>query len=418
MKLKGFLLIAALSALLLLGQSVAVTALNDNGSIEADIIHSEKDFAIDIFFVGSGVPIPTAINEFDGTYDFVSETSLTSLVVKANLQGYTTVTDETNETLAETVGQLFLIIDGVLSTVGPGYMYLETGALITLSQGTHVVSFLYVGNGNEGFQFASDSIIIRIAKSADDFDDLIIDEIDLDYQVTDKAVAGGDWANPTPVYYEPIWDDWARDLDYTPENNVGIYATSEDNVTKFVDGISFDFGDANYKVLINGSVDTTGTDGYSFQLNATDGDFIYDDDGAPVSATDLKTTTGYLFLVDANGVTFIDDNTPTTIDVIKLPDANATGQAYTYIGVLALADYGYWTDPWWGAHDLDGFTASGDGEIEYDYSFDFVATLSGVYVADAIAAEAPGFQATETAFALVTLGVVAFLIPRFRKEEK
>lgn len=419
MKLKGLILIVAMSALLLLSQSVAVTALKNDVSMRIDDTLADKEFSVDIYFVGTSLLASGEITEsVNGTYDVITQSALTSLVVKVNVSGYTTITDDNNITAPH----LFLILDGELSVLGAGVLG-SAGALIPMSVGTHTLSYLLVGNGNEGFQYASDTIIVRIGADADSFNDFIIETVPLVFDVSDEAVAGEEWTEDNPIYWDWGNWDWYRNFDYTPVNDVEVWVTSEDNTTMLKDGTPFDFGEEGYSVLINGTIDTTGVAGLSADWNFTattpqaglDEGWPY---GGSYVYPNLITTTGYQFLVDASGLTYIGSNVPTTIDVVKLPDEGAANQPFTYLGVLALADYGYMLDMWWGAHDLDGLTGSSDGTILYEYAFDFVATLSGVYVADAVAAEAPGFQATETAFALVTLGIVAFVIPRFRKEEK
>ncbi len=432
MKYKTLLLFASMVALLAFSQSVAIAMINNPSSnVRVSAILDDQDFSVDIYFVGTTSSNTDEITpSSSGTYDIVSTAPVTNLVIKLNISGYTLLTEGNNIT----VGQLILVMDGTAYVVGSGYTAL-LGTNIAVDQGTHVITFLYIGKGNDGMHYASDTIIVRISPE-DNFSPLEKVEVPLDYQVTDVAVKGANWTGPAPAYFDWGWLDFYRNASYTVPNDVslkGAYTYENGTVMDEIDlkdESVFNFTASNAKLIMTGTVDTSGIDTYSVDTGISlPGLMNYADENH-------TTTVGYQFIIDGNGLTYVGDSAPTTVTIYK---SSNSSYIYSFTGVLAVADYGWF---WGSSHaildplgygdyavpdvaDLDGFVASTSGDVVYQYSFDMIASASGAYLTSnpfygteaygLTTEKAPGMSAINTLIGLFSVAFVAFVIPRYRK---
>lgn len=399
MKLKGlYIIITALLVLSSTNQAVVATNFGgnsvNNGFVLAGFDDSTDDFDVEVWFVGTSAVSSGELTETDaGTYDVVSDASFTTITVKVNISGYTdwgvSYWEDGNETNGVdeedfTLGQLILVIDGQASVVGNGYLN-NAGSAFGLTQGDHTVTFLYAGKGPDGFEWASDTIIVRVREAAADFGAYTTAEVDLTVDVTDEAEAGTDfYVNAT--YLDPIWYSFYKNGDaLNPTADIDVSYTAAD-AEGTLEGVT-----------ISGTVNSTGFDG----LQVLGDEFVLGEDIDTVTST-----VGHHFVLDAAGVAYLGDATP----------AKATIRTYdnqaTYVGLLVLAEFGRTSIYFEGIRDHEGMNYGATGSFDFKIVTDGSQEISF----ETFTEEAPGFGAIEAAVGLFSLGVIAFVVPRLRKE--
>jgi hypothetical protein len=439
------------------GQSFGASAIINQSSrteVTPSFTHNGvPDFGVDIWWVGySGLASSEISMDADGTYHFITDdpTSLNLVVLKTNISGYTCWGNcsDTSLDMSEgelTVGQLFLIVDGLVSQVGSAYISSAGQSVGLIGYGTHVITLLYTGKDQAGgFQWGSDTIIIRVGSAEDKLGDYATVTAPFSHTLTDTAVANETIeANALP--WEPIWSSYIKFDNYTVYNevDVGLSGTAD------TDGTYYGFDSS---VSVSGMYNSTGFEGYQI-------DGIW------------NTTVGNAFVVDGTGVRYLDSSvtsvTLTDTVLTSYPEARQS----TFVGVLVLADYGrYWAGnmPSWQAFaDIEGLNYvynttnvdetsarwAGGGRIEMDASFDFLEAMDGTTltissqakdveitntgtttttqtttdtstvvttstqpdetITSTITTESPGFGIIVS---LLTIGVIAFAAPRLRRE--
>jgi hypothetical protein len=384
---------------------------------------------------GESIDVPAWVNE---TITFSTENK-----VENYWEGDAKVQRNRDDALA-TVGQLYTIIDGV-AEVESLAAYGDRND-ITLSQGDHVVTFLYVGKDEaDGFLWASETIHIRVAKSEDAINKLGYFSVPLTTTITDAAdtmITAGTkleaevltWFFESEAFGVPFW---IRDNLWAPTGDLTIkYGKDPANPTQDLvlsDDSEINVASPDTVLDISGSVNSSGFEGY--QMSGS-----------------WDVTKGHYFLMDAFGVRPLAD---ATTAALFTTDAIVEGSelAKTYVGVLVLSEYGLQVDEWCDTGlPVTGFPTGGeagicysdweyvqqtsDAVVAFDASFDFVHETFGVTVFDnpifgvtesstsfsTSTKEASTIQVTkeEPGFLLLTsllaVGVIAFVIPRFRRE--
>ncbi|MCY3414995.1 MAG: hypothetical protein INQ03_25315 [Candidatus Heimdallarchaeota archaeon] len=369
------------SLFLLLASSSASLAASNSMDFEVNYINDGAAASLDIYFVGeSSLAQDEIAMSTYGTYDIVSSEPVL-LTVKVNITGYTMWTDIFNYTgtpteAFATAGQLDMVIDGSVSTVGAGYVSGSGGFVSLTGAYDHTVAFIYSLMAEDGtFSYATDSITVRIREAAADFGDFDVKDYALSYDVTDVAVAG---ENISRAHTVPVYG-------YQRNATVEI---NECEVT--VEGSTM-----NEEISIVGQIDSTGS---------------MDD------ATDewVTSTIGRAFLFDAEGLHLIGDTAP-TVAKVRYSGANDTS---TYIGVVVLGDAGIGYH-YYDHEGLRGTYGDTDNEVDFEFSFDFLSAMSGAWFIEGSetvierTVDTPGFEA---ALSFVSLAIIAYVVPRkFKK---
>lgn len=410
--------------MLTLGQSFAGAAINKSrisAETEAGIYYTEE-FSVDIYYVGTS-DIDEVTIDTDGTYHIVSEDALTLVNLKLNITGFTCwgpcATNMSDPAVNVTAGELFLIVNGEVAVAGSGALT-SGGFDVALPQGYHFVTYMYVGEDETGgFEWAADTIAVRIQKSGTTF--AARDTVTVPAEFTFTDVVDTD----SQINVSAVYDD--------PSGYVGGYTKTIDKLfpggeltfkhgANDVDNHLFEdeLSDTT-KLTIGGTVNSTGFADYQWLWNAT----LFD------------ATEGQIFFIDAAGVHDV-GVLPTEITMFE--------EGATFVGLLVLAEYGRWCRGAPGGQavipDWDGFlsmtnhTNSSD-TISFDGSFDFLGGIEGRWlgfeatrpdivtttdvtsepgttITSTTTKEEPGFGALVS---LLALGIIAFAIPRFRKEK-
>jgi hypothetical protein len=446
-----------LAMILLFGQSYGVSAMVDQGSrgkLKTSTLYDSQDFSVDIGFVGYG---STTLDEItmnsDGTYHYItSDTGTLNLItLKTNITGYTCWGSCSDTSLATsdgqlTVGQLLLIVDGIVSNVGSGFMSPSGAAVGLIGAGSHVITIMYVGQDEtDGLQYATDTIIVRVGTSETALGDYATVTAPFSSTVTDVAVAGHN-ITANVAYYDEGWSSWTQEDQFSPEADVTVDVGTTVDVGSLPVQTFFNF---DKSIKFNGEINSSGFNG-----NQIDGTW--------------DSTVGNVFVVDGVGVHPLSTTTSITL-TNTLYSSNPEVISSTFVGLLVLADYGQFIKstvdfPSWQAPfaDFSGLNSvvnttvvnatTGEidgGSIAMDASFDFQATLDGtnIYVTtesnantntvtntltstvtntvnstttgsdetvtSVTTTNSPGFGAI---ISLLTIGVIAFAAPRLRRE--
>jgi len=365
---------------LILGQSLALNAIFDHHSsnfiTSPDFINADSNFSVDIYYVGTD---PTSDREIfaqpDGSFHIIDPLAgdLNLVRLKTNITGWTCWGDciDTNSTLDGiqtsataniTVGQMFVLVDGQISQVGAGYAG-ERGADIAVSLGTHVVTYLYMGkDDNKITYWASDTVIIRVANSANEV------EQPLEYVTSSISINIKELATTsTIITFNPfcdINDPWVHcyiEYQFVPTSNLTISLNGEEIAISD----SFEM-DSSTKFAISGTVNSTGFDGFQIEESH-------------------NSTIGHTFLIDAAGIHDI-ANSPTHVTFFNTPFGSSAAKTIdfveTFIGVLTIGEYGRWHSGSDGRADHDGMSSTADGVQDFDASFDYTTTIEGVTILD------------------------------------
>ena len=338
-----------------------------------------------------------------------------------------------------TAGQLYIIIDGTVNQLTTSNI--GTAVTVVMSQGTHVVSFLYIGMDGDGtMSWASDTIVIRVLKSADDFTRLGYQSSPVTFTLTDLAATTTTITTDPVIYDVDYSESLVRQITYGPTADLA-YSYGGNSL---VDGGRINIADPGTTMAISGTINSSGFDGYQAKGWSFDLTEDYPDIWTHDETPSYTATTGHVFLIDALGphlASETDKITYFTSDAVE-----ATGNiAKTFVGLLVLSEFGYYYELNYGDHacfdcpgDHDGFSGSTDGEIAFEGSFDFNPVLVGITVFDdpnfgvtsittttetttgagstsTKTVEEPGFRAL---ISLLALGIIAFAAPRFRRENK
>lgn len=417
MKLKSFTIFALTFAILLTGQSAVAASTNVTSDFSTDGWANGYD--VDIYFVGTD---GTTFGELDpvseGFYFVESNATQTQVTIKANATGisgfyeeFVPYYDDPEMLGGSIVGQLFVVIDGDIAPAGIGALS-DSGYKINLKQGTHTVTWLYINKGNDGMEYASDTVTIRVGAENVDFGGYTV--VPTNFDVEELAVAGLKW-NASAPGVENEYGFVNRGAAYSPVSDVNITyigATTE-QVEEGEISNEYDY-DNEFTLNVTGWVNSTGTYDYAFDFEAIAYPSYY-----PAFYRNRTTTVGYNFYADAMGLHYYTGDGSDEIEETYLYTMmnGSTIVPATFVGVFTIADYG------WQDGDFDGLGSTPSGS-SFDYSIDFGYTSSGAYFIDVVddrytvtVDEAPGFGALETAGGLFTLGIFAFIMPRLRKKE-
>ncbi|MCE7735981.1 MAG: hypothetical protein GPJ54_13955 [Candidatus Heimdallarchaeota archaeon] len=393
MNIKKLTLFVSLFSLLLLGQGSAATV----ASVSVNSFNDGAAYSLDLWWVGTDTANMLTPSTY-GTYDIVSTTGLVSLTIKVNITGFAMWNDIYNITgvpdaPTSTVGQLDVIIDGHHATRAAGYTG-GSGIQVTLAGlGDHTVSYLYSNMDEDGtYHYATDSITIRL-RSTNTFAAYKTGAFPLVYTVTDSATAGQNISRQNMA----LLFNYAYGI-YTFTKNTSLTAGND-----AVIGVD----NTGTKITMSGAIDSTGS--IDDALNQW-----------------VTSTAGRVFIVDAAGLHLYDG---TAFDVtLRTEDALTS----TFVGLFVLADAGMFYDD----YDYEEFygTVNDTGTpTDFDFSFDFLGNVEGstlgidlvpgtfttsvTSVATSTSTvEGPGFSGFDALLGLLSLGTIAFLIPRkFRK---
>jgi hypothetical protein len=367
---------------LMLSSSQAVAVSNVNSVITPNALNDNAAPNVLVTWVGTG-PLTAdevALSEY-GTYDVVTTTGNNNMLVKLNASGFEMYSDSLNASGYQTGGDTFKMI-GTLYCIIDGNMFESSGFTASAGSnvalqglGDHTVTFLYVIRTESGsLKYDSETIVIR-THSTDDFAAMNVRDFDLEYDVTDSAVAGEqiDMAN--------VDVDYSRNVsileDVRTKQDFSVEAVVNDG---FLQAKNF-----HSAVKISGTIDTTGSADFDL-LN-------------PVTST-----VGNVFLIDATGAHLMSDSVNTV--AVRMSD--------TFVGLLVLSDAGYLIDN--SEPDFEGLVTGGMG---YNGSIDFWGVLDGATLGDLVFStevDTPGFSGMNAALGLLSLGIIAFVIPRRYKK--
>lgn len=361
----------------------AIAATNDNntGLSVSGFDDKSAAYAVSITSVATGSydDNVTSKSEF-GTYDF--DKAEVELTVTLDFSGFASFADANNYTgennatytytFQQVVGQLNLIIDGAVST-GGAFANPDGSILYVTGYGDHVVTFLYTGFDKDGeFVYASDSMVVRLRSEGTTFGAFGYGELNLKMKAKNTA-DGGETIN--------------RLSNIGSGRNVSLQTELEKSVSGIETSITVNGDGVADELLFKGEYDATGT---------------VDD----AQASEVVSTEGHVFILDAKGAHLYDDggffrgDTPEIVYTTRSADDKS---AKSYLGMLVLADGGL----------LVGSDAEGIGDP--DGSYDFFYATAGIFVGGDVAppTAVPGF---EVAVTFTALAIIAFVIPRkYRK---
>lgn len=273
--------------------------------------------------------------------------------------------------------------------------------ITVIGEGDHTISYLYSNMDQDGtYHYASDSITVRL-RTTNSFATYKTVDFPVSYSVTDSASAGNNISR-THIYEQ--WNDFYYIYDFgknatlDPVNNVVVDIVAHDDGTRTVD--------------FSGTIDSTGSID-------------------PATNTWVESTVGRVYLMDAAGLHLY---TGGAMDLTLRAGDPLTS---TYIGIFVQGDAGIFSEE----GDMEEFFGTSndsiitENAIEFDWSFDFLGTLKGGNFGNIPTATTkitvssqttstetisegflPGFSGLEALLGLLSLGTIAFLIPRrFRK---
>jgi hypothetical protein len=442
--------------ILISGSSFGASAINNtsdrtNQTVVPATHLSGEDFSVDIGFVGYGSTEGQRITPETGTniYHYIDADAAAgfNLVrLKTNITGYTcwgTCTDTSltgdRSVWDATVGAAYIIVDGNVLPAGNGYMSSSGSDVAIAGVGDHTVTFLYIGKDqNDGHVYGYDTIILRIATDEANLGTYETSTVSISSTVDEVGVAGTTYNDTAVAYYDPSWSSWTKEDYNEPVADVSFerngYPVSA-NVVYDLDGST---------ITIGGEMNSAGFDGLQIERVQT-------------------TTLGMAFFIDASGLQPLDEADTLTFYNNALSDTSVctpTLSKITYAGVVVFADNGRWVEdaveyPSWQSpfEDYEGFgtvTDAANSSITYDTN----ASMDFTYKVDAPAhffsndvPDSTCIQDTETFFttttdtitsqetttststktespgfgvivSLISIGVIAFVAPRLRREKK
>jgi len=435
--LKVVFIAAVLGFVLMTSQPAVIAATNSTTSSftldqATGFDPSTSDFSVEVLSVGPNV-LENATLEDDNTYHIVSDDLFTLVRFRVAFSGYTMISNGSMDVAYG--GQLFVINNGVANVVGAAYSG-SAGVDIPMDSQTNTITFLYIGwDETDGYVYASDTVVVRIGAVAEDLANAGFEAVEV--PVTSSAT---DTVDTTATYdaAEFIASNWYS----VYSKNELVEPTLDDLELAYTDasGDTFDIGyntgqisipldDENLGSFdIGGTYDTTGFLGPQAKgINYTKVLLnYYDADGQDLMpAYDGDAThpveSGLAFLTDGDGLTLLGDATTATMYTSE------EGRSASSVGVVAISGSGYWDlaqAVYGGGIDWDSvFSSTFDastGEGIYGTVDIGINTLVGSFGAAIPAADAtetidsPGFTAL---LSLGSVAVIAYLAPRFRKEE-
>jgi hypothetical protein len=448
-----------LGMILVAGQPHAIMAAYDNNLGESiapnGFLSTTQDYSVDIYSAGpSGLENYTAVS--DDLYHIESDNAVTMVRLSASVSGFNTYDnvemsgvwdDDNNENTTDVAtskslndvayaGELYVIVNGKAARASASFLT-GTGTDVPVVPGMNTVSLLYIGRDQDGsVTWASDTVNIRVFGSADD-SSVATETTVLNYKnsVTDlavAAVAADEKMNITDLIYWN-WGEHGKNKVFEPLMDIGA---------------SFEFDTIEF----TGTTDTSGFHGayhfenFNFTTSAYDGPAM------------VPRTAGVTLIQDLNGLQVMGDSG--TVTLLDSDDDFST------VSLVSLADYGTWdlnSDYYGYGVDWDGqFTSVGlsaegtaslntsdpeelgiaqgvgwasgffgtnDFEVEeWSISFKLLEKLTDTTATrtstvsqnvtvtgevDTDAAAAPGFGVVVT---LLSIGTIAYLTPRLRKE--
>jgi hypothetical protein len=427
------LLVLAISFLMLCSVSGTVAQYGE-GSIQGlDAVINDEDFDVKVIFVGTSATTQGKLNiTSEGTYDIVSDSAFTSVAITLNISGFSDWTGQESQLIDFVrggvansgkddviAGSLFVIVD---NEVTPTTSFVgASGATVVMARGDHTVTFIYASNTPTGFEWASDSVVIRIRNgTSPDFGSYETKALPLDLAVTDSAIPGRELL-VTPSNY--AFNGFSGAYEWFKNTSSGLEASTE--VT-----VAYD----QENIRIAGTVDSEGIDYYQAWGDGTATGY-FDDFGLNGTFTEqlpYTTKRGRTFLIDADGAHLLTGaETLAGPSTVTVRDENDVGEfTPTYVGLVTLAPYGRTSAFIDTVTDYEGFTSGQGFKGSFDYVYDgdgafltvpptYVTSLTTNTVTSTVLSTGgvPGFTSFEAIFGLISLGVIAFVIPRFRKEK-
>jgi hypothetical protein len=340
---------------------------------------------------------------------------------------------------------MFVINNGEVNVAGGSWTG-AAGVDVPMSARTNVITFLYVGyenttDGDSGYVFASDTVVVRVGSSLEDIANTEFEKVTnipitmsaTDLVDTDSTYDASDFI--TSNWYSGVY---SKNLLVQPDLSGLVmtytdgagddYVSSDDGSTYIVQAAEGNPG----AVVVSGTYDTTGFLGsqakglnYSralelYYMSQTDyseetDKSIYDGDATHPAMG------GMIFWVDASGAQELKSGIKGTMFSSK-SQANAQSQ----IAIVAIAPSGTWddNDDVFGTAPLDW-----DGIVSSDLLFGTIdfgiaaksTTFGVVGISNAIETTetttvqgTPGFTGL---MAFMGVGLIAYLAPRMRKEE-
>jgi len=414
-KLTTLLLVSFLTVVLFSSQPAVIASTSSNAHSQPKLSafdSSTPDFNVTITGLKAS-PTGDYLTPAEGTnvYHIVTDSPLPTVRVFLDISGYVSRLNSTNDGNAY-LGQLYVIVNGEVSIAGSGYLS-SNGVDIALSTQDNVITFLYAATKRTGgLIFAQDTVVVRTAKDESTLKALpyhtkaipVIDD------TTDAAVGNTNPINTTGNIYYNGGSVFARQFVFHPDVS-GLSMTYTNGVgektslpkSNYVDG-TVNGGN----LTISGTYDSSGYSGPDTAgMNYTKF-FNYE-----TTVTSQPRTTGFAFLIDSIGVHLMDGSSM----MARFGTTTGDGSVASPIGVLVLANYGYWDQQMdlygYAGPDFDGLSSSFSA---FYGSVDFVSSAySSVMFSPQTtsSASAPGFGVVT---ALLSVAAVAYIAPRFKKD--
>ncbi len=321
---------------------------------------------------------PVGMSDGYSVYQVVSDRLITPINIQLAVTGFTEwelgnqsipyLNNSVNFGKTTTIGALYLIVDGFIQVLLDN-VFTSIGTQVGVQQGDHTITVVYLNyNPQTGIDIAYDTVVIRVRKSTQEFNDYSINKVELNLNVEDLFEEG-------QVEYDIITDEeyksseWDRQKLITPYQKINsiVYNNGSD-INLIPSSLSYLELNNQTSVKIDATVNSSGI--ADLQIQNT-----------------FDSAEGMTFFLDATGLH------PLPLDQISLREG------YNFIGILTFAPYGMMNKyipcnytgmtscvpeagsfvDWEFAYDffLSTQNSSGD-QVFFDSSFDFVQSISGV----------------------------------------
>ena len=233
-------------------------------------------------------------------------------------------------------GELYLIVNGDAARASKAFLT-GAGADVPLVSGMNTVSLLYVGRDQDGtVTWASDTINVRIFGSDEDTS-AASTLVDVAYTstVTDAATTADERIDITNLIYWN-WGEHGKNKVFEPVLNVSASYTNGAGESSSVENsgnllyAKSASGALDGTMTFSGVVDTSGFHGAYHFMNFNFTSSAYD---APAL---VPRTTGVTLVQDAKGLSLLGES-----GTVSLLDYTGDA-AYSTVSLVALADYGTW----------------------------------------------------------------------------
>ena len=318
------------------------------------------------------------------------------------------------------IGQLYIINNGIVNKAPKAALTSSLGTDVTMSASENLITFLYLGKGDDGLHMAYDSVIVRVAPDAGDFDATPLSGVTMPvtFDATSQPITGAFNASGLMGY--------TATTGYTKQNEISpvkadftAKLTTGKTTTDLTAQNNVFFSEVSSKMTVSGTYTSSGffgpqNKGYNYTTLEYDG-----------SQSTHTTTDGYVFFVGVNGVHEVDGTNGT--DMMFLTTSATDAKVAAMLGILSVGDFGYWdvsmdafgtVGPDWEGMPTgtaaDGLTGDNIyGSVDFIVASTYYVMLAQSTVVSTVSS--PGFGVV---LSLFSIGIVAYAAPRLRKEQR